>query len=341
MSARCPPWRKDLSYGLAWLVHEPQLQTLAVNITKTKTPNQKGLLWALYTPEHYEEKFGAPPDGPIDEVDDFEGNAVDMANQKRQHRIKDAENDGLELLTEIAINSWPEELVQGIMDAGTLIHLSLQEMCYGIREQCPLTTEDFTFLESRLSTPFTGASSSIRAFTASKMNDLALLNANGQTLPDLKAVAAIISCFQATTNDIEDYAHCWADFYSRNGAIEDQTPEQLCAHVNLFVAQGLQHHRRVNSARRTASANAAMAAVTVAASSSAMEAEIQRRVALALASTKKTNAATGTVNKPREQLYCWSCGPTPPHPHTSKRCWASSRNLVITKTQRSITEKEV
>ena len=152
----CPAWRNDLSDGLAWLIHEPQIQTYAAN---------SKVLWALYTPEVYLERFQEEPAGSILEPEELSGNSLNIAIIQLKIKKKEEETESVRRLTYVALSTWPQRLIEGIMVNGTLINKSLQTMFAEIKDQCPLTAEDFGFLETRLASPFVGPVGSIRSFS--------------------------------------------------------------------------------------------------------------------------------------------------------------------------------
>ena len=311
----CPAWRNDLSDGLAWLIHEPQIQTYADN---------SKVLWALYTPEQYLEKFQEEPVGPIPEPEELSGNSLNIAIIQQRNKRKEEEKESVRRLTYAALATWPQRLIEGIMENGTLINKSLQMMFEGIKEQCPLTADDYGFLETRLAAPFLGPVGAIRSFTARKLIDLNVLAANGQAIPNLKAVAIIISCFQANSEDIDDYSTCWTDFYAKHGALENQQPFQLCEHINSFVAHSLPHQRKANGAKRASASLAVQVANAATVANDTMELEITKRVNAALAAAKKTNGNSSTpLARRTDPKYCWSCGPL--KGHYSKGCWQKTR----------------
>ena len=322
-----PSFSRDKSYGLAFIEFEKQFDMFAVNLTKSQTPDRKGLLWSTYSPEAYEEKFDAEPEGPLEDVGPYAGDAAAIANQRIAHENKRAEELGLAKLMQVFLEVVPNDLLHGMYEDGTLLGQSLQDLMDKLRAMCKLKPPDFKILRSNISRPYSMESKSIRSFTNSVMEALALLQEHNQTIPDLQAMELIISAFESTKEIVDNFSACWTEFYASHGDTDDQTPEQLCAFINLFVEQRLHHHQRANSARRIAQASVANAVYAQAiANQTAADADFDKRVAAAaVALTQKANQKLNQKSKHTKKTvshdppYCWSCGPLKVQ-HTSG-CW--------------------
>jgi hypothetical protein len=310
-------WDHSRSDALAWSHFAPKLIDYAIDLTSTFTPNNLGLAWALMDAPTHIATFGVPPQ-PLAVPGPCPQQVPEREDWKIEHRNYEKQQAALLTLRQYVMKTVPQHLLAPMEVNKSLRTRSLDYIFMTLNERfSQLKIKDIQLLKQNLIKPYP-ENGKIGEFTANQLRILDDLTQAGQPLSNMEATEAIKSSFNTI-----DFAPCWAEFLKDYGAINQQTPANLCPFVVTFVEQRLEHHRAARIALGTANS---ASAIPLLQNNGIVETEL-------VANSNNAAAVAIKANKPRKAnppkqprlpppgfppYWCWSC--PNPNNHWSHNC---------------------
>ena len=296
-------WDHTLSDALAWTNFAPKIIDYAINLTSTFTINNLGLAWALMDAPTHIATFAAPPQ-PLPMPGPCPQQVPEREDWKIEHRNYEKQQAALLVLRQYIIKTVPRHLLAPMEVNKSLRTRNLEYIFMTLNQRFnQLKGNDIQVLKRNLVKPYSN-NGKIEEFTAAQLLILEELRQAGQPMPNMEATEAIKSAF-----DTIDFAPCWAEFLKDYGAINQQTPANLCPFIVTFVEQRLEHHRAARIALGTANS---ASAIPLLQNNGIVETELvansNNAAAAAVKATKSRKTASPRLPPPGFPPYwCWSC----------------------------------
>ena len=252
-----PVWPLGVPDAIAKIQYKEKAIDYAVAIGRALGPH--GLAHRLITAAEHQLRFGVAP-APIEDPGPYQpGDAVAVANHKRNLDIYDLQLK-LDPLLEVAVEAaWPTHFRDMMVVDHSLRHLTLAQQFTFMDANLSLTQEDLRIITCSISAPYV-AGQKIETHVANQLQAIRHLASAQQPLSNIEATKLMTKAYTATSVSMQDFAPCLAEFLKDHGSIAEQTPANFGNHVTKYVNERLAHHQTANELSR-ASQRAAHAVV--------------------------------------------------------------------------------
>lgn len=323
------------SKALAWKYWRPLLIDYAIAIFKSESLDQLGVVFILFSPEQFLIVFDAQPNPRVDPGEAPNGQPFELANWSMLRGLYVRQQSAIEKVRDMLINGALPSLMEPLKVNRSLRTRSTIFLFTTLDNQLKTLKEsDFTFIYSELNQSYLYPED-VPTFLAQKKERLRDLEEAGQPTPAIQAIKIIKATFPTQLFQV-----CWTDYVKEYGTIAEQTVDNFCDFIVMYVEQRLEHtvdkavlaqaEKRVAAQAMVTTATAsvepdllaaliALVAKDPASAGALLRKQVPPVTAAAAAAADSAKPKKKKQQQQRTKKYCWTHGSQ--HSHASEDCF--------------------
>jgi hypothetical protein len=301
-----PVWDTTLSRTLGFADIRTKIIDYAIAIGMGSSLDESGIAFALFTPQKFQEYFGAAPQ-PRPPMGACGQGRAEIATWTAMNLLTIQQKTKLILLKTALCSLIPKELLMAMEDdQGSLRSRSSEFIFSALETQLGvLTSADLDVLHSRLKKPY-DRSLPVESFVATFQSTLRALARAQQPISNNMAIGMLQDCFTP------DWAQCWVRFVADYPIVAGRTVANLCQSIITFARDALP----IISAQQAIGISLVKEQTTAEVIALREEvAELRAYVAMAkqqppAGARTNTRVRAAWRDVPlKDRTFCWSCGP--------------------------------
>jgi hypothetical protein len=307
-----PIWDITKSQTMGFDAIRPKIEDYAIDIGRSSSLDEYGVLFALYTPAGFFSRFGVhpqprPPMGPCT------GKGAQIANWNALNIVTKQQEAALILLKSTLVKVIPAELLTPMEDDNGSLRNRTSEFIFSTlcNRLSTLTKIDIDNLHAQLKIAYS-PSMPVEAFTSKFQSTLRSLAQAQQPVPNITAIDNLQECFGS------EWAPCWVKFAQDNPILADRTVPLLSVAISAFARDALP----ILSAQAAIGISLIQDQTKMLQEQASIIASLQTQLsALQAQGTRKrppedlelpntrSKAANWRKVPLKDRKFCWSCGP--------------------------------